>query len=261
MTKKRNTRRGASVVLALVIFLMCALGGASVLVMASANAGRYSHTDEQDYYSVSSAALLVVDMLDGLTYTSATIQYDYMRTWESAGGTNRDYTDKYTLTLPETGSSVSGAPASALNGIKLLEKIKAQCDGLVPCLDVPEEWYATVAEVSRPALPARLSYTFSLNVTGDGRFGAVSCELVMNDNYDIILTFKGADGQYALTAYWPAERTAEKKSKDPQYGYLDPTDKSYQTGSHKIENTLNVTVQWNKAKVTISRGETQGGAA
>lgn len=65
---KRNTR-GASMLIALLVFLIAALSGTVALTMASSNAGRYTHErqDQQPYLSVVSAAKLIVNRLEGLT--------------------------------------------------------------------------------------------------------------------------------------------------------------------------------------------------
>lgn len=81
--KKKNFRRGASIVIAILIFMLCALAGVTALTMSMSNGGRYSHgEDRQPYYAVSSAALLLLDMMDKTSYTSYEIQYTYQRHWE-----------------------------------------------------------------------------------------------------------------------------------------------------------------------------------
>ena len=68
--KKLHNEKGASVVLALIFFLVCLMVGGVVLTAASANAGRFSHlrADEQDYFLLSSAASLLHDDLSGARY-------------------------------------------------------------------------------------------------------------------------------------------------------------------------------------------------
>lgn len=68
LAKKLHSSAGASIVLALLLFLVCALAGAAAVTAASANVGRYTYQQEsqQAYLAVSSAARLVRDQLDGL---------------------------------------------------------------------------------------------------------------------------------------------------------------------------------------------------
>ena len=69
--KKLSNRRGASVIIALVVFMLAALSGTIVLTMASSNAGRYTHSKEeqQAYLAVASAAKLVKDELKDFSVT------------------------------------------------------------------------------------------------------------------------------------------------------------------------------------------------
>ena len=64
---KRNTR-GATMLIALLVFLIAALSGTIALTMAASNAGRYTHEkeDQQAYLSVISAGNLILDRLKGV---------------------------------------------------------------------------------------------------------------------------------------------------------------------------------------------------
>ncbi len=75
---KLNSRRGASLLLALLFFLIALLVGASVLMAAASNGGKLkSNVDEQQaYLTLSSAMQLVVDELDGSTYSGK-----YLYSW------------------------------------------------------------------------------------------------------------------------------------------------------------------------------------
>ena len=274
---KPNVRRGASIMIALIIFLICALLGASAFMMAATNVGRYAHLDDQQYYSVSSAALMIVDMLDDLTFTSGTgdtashpITYTYERNWNYTGGAHQE-TDSYKLTIPK-GHLGNLAHASTLrNGLKGLETIiLAQCDKLVPYLNVPEEWYEKIkgqpGALTRPTpvqIPS-VSYEFTVKVQDskgqeDSKYGTVNCKFVMNANYDILLTFNGGDKEYAITVYWVADVSTTIATDNPKYVYADgeavDENDHYLKGSMTQLRTLNVTVKWDKKNVTISRGE------
>ena len=64
--RKLNSRKGASITYALLIFLVCAVVGSAVLVAGTAASGRMSEVAEYDqrYYAVTSAARLMIDMID-----------------------------------------------------------------------------------------------------------------------------------------------------------------------------------------------------
>ncbi len=266
---KLNRTRGAAIAIALLIFLLCALAGASAYIMAISNAGRYSHANEQQYYSVSSAALLLVDMMDRIEYTSQLTNYDYQRTWNYADG-KHETSDGYTLTIPSVNSGVMGGDASTLrgSGLKISSVIREQCDKLVPYLNVPEEWYASVAgnagAPTRPSQVPSVSYEFTVTVQDssgntDDKYGTVNCKLVMNANYDLLLTFNGGDGEYAITVYWVADVKAVQSTSEPEYVYADSAvqdeNGNYTVGTMTQKRTLQVTVRWKKENVTISRGE------
>ncbi len=65
---KLNSRSGASILLALLLFLVCALAGAAAITASASNVGRYSYLegDQQQYLSAASAAKLIRSQLDGL---------------------------------------------------------------------------------------------------------------------------------------------------------------------------------------------------
>lgn len=60
-------RRGAAMLIALLVFFLAVLSGTLALTMASSNAGRYTHEkdDQQAYLSVASAAKLILNTLEG----------------------------------------------------------------------------------------------------------------------------------------------------------------------------------------------------
>lgn len=68
---KLNKKNGVSIILALIFFLICAVIGGIVLTSAYNNAGRLSHTNEsqQAYLTVSSAAKMLRDTIDGMEFS------------------------------------------------------------------------------------------------------------------------------------------------------------------------------------------------
>lgn len=63
---KIRSRRGASLTFALLLFLVCAVVGSVVLVAGTAASGRMSQIAEMDqrYYSVNSAARLLIELME-----------------------------------------------------------------------------------------------------------------------------------------------------------------------------------------------------
>ncbi len=64
--KKIQSERGASITFALLLFLVCAVVGSAVLTAGTAAGGRMSQVAEMDqsYYSVSSAARVLINMIE-----------------------------------------------------------------------------------------------------------------------------------------------------------------------------------------------------
>ena len=81
LKRKLNSQRGASLTFALLLFLVCAVVGSAVLVAGTAAAGRMSKIAEMDqrYYSVNSAARLLIELME--------TDMIYYRVEEPAGGT------------------------------------------------------------------------------------------------------------------------------------------------------------------------------
>ena len=92
--EKLNSKRGASVVLALFLLLVCTFAGTSALTAARANVGRYSTMREtqQDYLSVTSAAKLIIEDI------------------KSCAPDENTGTPKVTGTVPRTGVSTVDTP-------------------------------------------------------------------------------------------------------------------------------------------------------
>lgn len=286
MTEKHKFRRGASIAIALLIFLLCALAGVSALMMAASNAGRYSHKSEQEYYTVSSAALMIVDMLDDLQFTSKEVEYDYTRTWDYTNGKHEE-SDSYSLKLPDsttTTSTMSGA--STLRGsessLTLCSKIQAHCEKLVPYLNVPNEWYESVkGKKGQPERPKDIEafkpYTFTISVSGSGKsanvFKPVKCTLEMGSDYNLLFSFQventikvegegeeeGSNlvtGEYAISLYWQAKVDFVQKTGEPKYTYAEKDSAGeFVSGSMLQHRTLQVTAKWRREDVVISRGE------
>lgn len=83
---KKKKKKGAAMLIALLVFLLAALSGTVVLTMATSNAGRYTHTkeDQQAYLAVMSAAQAVKSEFE--SGIEASIEYIYKnKSLEKAG--------------------------------------------------------------------------------------------------------------------------------------------------------------------------------
>lgn len=104
LKRKLNSQRGASLTFALLLFLVCAVVGSAVLVAGTAAAGRMSKIAEMDqrYYSVNSAARLLIELMDG---EEATIVKTVTK--DGKGSTATTYKD-------ETGAAIGSENFSSI---------------------------------------------------------------------------------------------------------------------------------------------------
>ncbi len=81
---KSRARRGASVLIALLVFFLAVLSGTLVLTMATSNAGRYTHEkeDQQSYLSVASAAKLILSKLEQAEVHFRSDKEDTLEKWQ-----------------------------------------------------------------------------------------------------------------------------------------------------------------------------------
>ena len=88
---KLNSRTGASITFALLLFLVCAVISSVVIVAATTAAGRMSQLPQMDqrYYAVTSAANLLKSEIDGKVVIVTE------ETTTSEGVTSKNYTAKY----------------------------------------------------------------------------------------------------------------------------------------------------------------------
>ena len=75
--EKLKSDGGVSLMMSLLLFLVCAVVGSAVLVAGTAASGRMAKIAEMDerYYSVNSAANLLIDLFDGKSVKAETVIY------------------------------------------------------------------------------------------------------------------------------------------------------------------------------------------
>lgn len=105
LRNKLNSRRGASILLALLFLLFCMMVASSILAAAVSNAGkiRSSREEQQKYLTLSSALRLVCEELAGAAYCG---QYGYVkeevyRPEPGADGTETEVLDHYRYTYTQ----------------------------------------------------------------------------------------------------------------------------------------------------------------
>ena len=128
--KKLKFESGASLSMALLLFLVCAVVGAVVLTAGTAAAGRLSRLSEMDqrYYSVTSAAELIAGKLTGETVTvvrtrqySEEITKEYEVTLDAEGAES--------VTLSSTDTERTAVYTTAVNGSPYSTDVTVTTDG------------------------------------------------------------------------------------------------------------------------------------
>lgn len=109
ITKKLRSPRGASIIMALLLFMVCAIVGTVVLTAGTAAAGRASQlaAADQRYFSVTSATELLAKKLTGVTYTvtrTETVVNTATTNVLLDGSGNQVYTDSTPIEVPGTPS-------------------------------------------------------------------------------------------------------------------------------------------------------------
>ena len=237
--RKLNSRRGASMLIALLYFLVASVIGAVVLIAASGNAGRITHhrNDLREYYAVQSAVKLVKeDMADeGFSAEySQTIDYTWVEEYEE----DPNEPGKVIVTGGYYDASEPDySEAAALTADGLLE---TQLSDFVDNYFSGAVW----TEVrNRYTAPATMQYPLSFTAEKDNApladVPAVTGSLEVDpDTYDITVTLQ-----------------TEENGSNPVELYFEAVVRTYSRSSGSeaagsITATRGITVTWRDAEVT-----------
>lgn len=289
--RKLKSTRGASLLFALLVFVLCLLAGTVALTAAAANVGRYTHLqqEQQQYLSVASA----LDLLEAQMKTAAgarqvQVQYVDIETWHyespTHGSTPTLVTEHtYSLTLVDPEDPAVTVTAADLNYF--------QCQMLLA--SVPAEWWTATGPLKKEAVEAQLttfntdpelgSYTVKLSdahkdepwagtlypvkatVQKPDTTGGVSAfELKME------LAAQADDGTrtgttipvYPLTVVWPGEVTTDIATTVTTSGNpgtsgapgSTPGAGDGSSGTRTTTQTLTCTLQWDAADRVFTLG-------
>ena len=135
-TRKLKSTRGASLIFALLVFMLCIFAGVAALTAAAANIGRYTHLEyeQQQYLSVASALELLQSQLDAEAKTPAattvTVTYTETKTWwycpDGAGIPQRYDDQAYTLNVTDKDGNVLDPDTLGFYQVQLLEQFVPQ---------------------------------------------------------------------------------------------------------------------------------------
>lgn len=235
--RKLTSRRGASVIIALVVLLVCVTAGVAALTAAGANAGRYTHArqDQQRYLAVSSAVKVVRAELAGQRFeASATLEQTSSRIDPE---THDIETGSFFTLDPLAASGCAGTFASWL---------QSGLEGCFQATDVPDSWWSQAA-VSRPAATGGVKYEGLALETDDDEplLDQVRWELTLEEDYTLTARFwledDGAE-YYPTVLTLPATRSETTETGRPEG-----------TVGQKWVTTKTVTVTWEEKNATVAQ--------
>ena len=288
--RKLKSTRGASLLFALLVFVLCLLAGTVALTAAAANVGRYTHLqqEQQQYLSVASA----LDLLEAQMKTAAgarkvKVQYVDIERWHyessTPGSTPTLVTEHtYSLTLVDPEDPTAAPPdVGTLNYF--------QCQMLLA--SVPADWWTATGPLKKAAVEAQLttfntdpelgSYTVKLSdahkdepwagtlypvkatvqkptPTAAGDVSAFELKMELAAQADDGSGAGTTIPVYPLTVVWPGEVTTDiattvTTSGDPGTGGT-PGVGDNSSGTRTTTQTLTCTLQWDAADRVFTLG-------
>lgn len=238
--QKLNSRRGASILFAILIFMMCILAGTAALTAASANSGRYAHmkADQQRYLSVASAAQLLTEEF---TQNRFTANLNVTETRDKQMVTSREV---------EKGGTATDEGIKLEGDLGKLEKLKQHLS-LVCWADagVKDPTPGTNETYKRPADPFRTKLTLKAEGMDD-----VTAVLEVN-GYDVtIVLYAGTEDSYRTQIRLTAMKTENVTNMNKKF----TEDKVITTWVSEV------TVRWPEENVIVtaqSGGASAGGGS
>lgn len=236
LKSKLASRRGATLLFAMLVFLLCVLAGTAALTAAATNSGRYTHmaNDQQKYLAVSSAVELVkneltrfdykvdLDVTEEVAYSEWPIQ---IKTRETKVVRNPGSFSLRTAD-PDSGAT----PPSFLFESLFSDYLSDACE----------------YELTGASSPGELTGEITIKLDG---MPEVVVEVIMN-SYDITMNFYIEDASdqiyystmtLAGSSFLTHGTPTEESSGDPESDYTVTT-----------RRTDSFTVSWNADSVTIS---------
>ena len=256
--RKLKSTRGASLLFALLVFLLCLLAGAAALTAAAANAGRYTHleSEQQQYFAVASALALLQDEMDKTAADpdgDLTVTATYVETqdwWYIPGSDPGDPLERQTgavtpTSLTFTANGVTGTlPTLPLNDFQKL--LLRNC--------VPDAWW-TGYGVDKPLLTfpsSPVPYTIKPD---EASFAEIAYPT--DESYTLAMELTTGDGSaYPLRVVWSgvaetkteAETVTESITPTPAMLAAGATS----AGRRTTTTTLTCTLHWPAENRTVT---------
>lgn len=246
--KKLNSQRGASILLALVFFLVCSFVGAVVLGSAVTNAGKIKgqQADQQGYYAVASAARLIRDALAEVTCEGQEHFLDY----------SCNDADSPVSTGHKDEKAVNYVRAEAHADGKLTELLRAEA----------ERVYRSKTEYAPRESFSPRTVTFTVEAE---EMDTVEVEMTMDEDYTLTFFLRLQDpekrGEHSMTLLCPKgmeELKEEERSSACVHTVTVRDDTEY--GSHEEERSFGIVdhirttvIGWSRGRIT--KGVTEHG--
>lgn len=242
LTQKLKSQRGASMLFALLVFLLCMLAGVAALTAAAANVGRYTHLEKEQrqYFSTSSALALLQSELDAAAALTVTATYTETQNWQYDGSaTTPTYgTPVCELTLSPKAEDLNYYQRLLLQNCVPTEWRDAYTEGPFPAPDFPllglEYKYTIKPDPTSFAagLPDAADTLYPVEVTLNGVDGSYMLQMDLTT---------GEDDAYPLHVVWSGEAETETKSQTTITGNPADPDSS---GTRTTVTTLTCTLRW-----------------
>ena len=242
LTQKLKSQRGASMLFALLVFLLCMLAGTAALTAAAANAGRYSHLEEEQrqYFSVASALDLLQARLDEefeKKSVSIKVIYETYESWKY-----NETSGKMEYSSPSYGLTLDPNPKVPGQEFSYYQKLLFE-----NC--VPKEWRDRFS-YDLSFLPNEFTKTYTVRldtstttpewadslypVTVEVKNGTDTGKYAL----EMHLTTDEAGGAYPLKAVWTGEAITKTETDIKTTGSPDST------GTRVTTTTLTCTLRW-----------------
>ena len=235
VSKKLRSNDGATLLFALLFFVVCAVAGSIAMSSASGFTGSLVNVRDTDaeYYAVSSAAKYLIDALAGSEFTIADKKTE---TYESGNASVPKnpiiYTNGELKQTPSEGED--SGDSLVLNKLKKCFKSYTDKTG-------GDRWTSSANfKYSGVAVDDDTTYTINVGSIDDLR---TNLKLKMNENGGISMVVFMPDGKYALQIDFEATlRTSEKTE------YIDNDD-----GTRSFITTKTSSITYDKSNMTVQR--------
>jgi len=191
---KLQSKRGASITFALLLFLVCAVISSVVIVAATAAAGRMSQQGEMDerYYAVTASAKRLNDVFAG---KEVTVTYDIKDGSPDFDGATVTYADGST-----TPATLKKASIDVVRGVLWEDKDNVIEPASIPIEDADSNTTCTVTRSMKD--DGRMEYTISAQKTKNAsNSGQYTVYITFSPNLPSVAT-KMSDGKEKVIVKW-----------------------------------------------------------